>query len=112
MAADQTRIDLLSLDDFSHHLKARLAEAQEALTALTSGPGPDRPPLGEFQDARLSADRYQAMKAGYVERLRRLIDALTAAQTATATISTSYHSVEDRNRSDTGTIGGLLGPAA
>jgi hypothetical protein len=112
MAVDQTHIDLLSLDDFGHRLKARVDEAREALLALTVGPGADRPPLGEFTDAQLSADRYDAMKAGYVERLRRLIDALTAAQTATATISAGYRSVEDLNCSDTGTIGGLLGPAA
>jgi hypothetical protein len=112
MAVDQTRIDLLSLDDFSQHLTARLAEAQETLTALTAGAGSQRPPLGDFHDAQLTADRYQAMKALYTERLRRLIDALSAAQTATATISASYRTVEDRNHLDTGTIGGLLGPAA
>jgi hypothetical protein len=110
MPADQTRIDLPSLDDFNKHLQARLLEAQQALTTLTNAPAADRPPLGEFHDAEVTADRYEAMKAVYVERLRRLIDALTTAQAATTTIAGTYHSTETLNASDTGTIGALLGP--
>jgi hypothetical protein len=100
MAVDQTRVDLPSLNDFGQHLDARLREAEAALTALTTAPGGDRPPLGDFHDATETADRHEAIRAVYVERLRRLIDALTAAKETTGTIAASYLSVETSNAAD------------
>src|SRR5262245_22729654 len=112
MAVDQTNVDLASLGDFGQHLDARLREAREALTALTAGPGGTRPPLGDFQDANETADRYEAIRAVYVERLQRLIDALTAAHETTGTIAASYLTVETRNAADTARIGAELRPGA
>jgi hypothetical protein len=109
MAVDQTHVELRSLDDFGHHLDARLQEAQAALTALTTDPG--QPPLGTFHDATVTAERYEVMKAAYVERLRRLIDALTAAQSATATIADSYRTLEVHHAASTAAIGNQLGSA-
>jgi hypothetical protein len=106
MAVDQTSVDLLSLDEFGQHLDPRLREARAALAALTAGPGADRPRLGDFHDARVTADRYDEMRTQYLQRLTALIDAVTAAQSATATISASYHTIEARNESDTRAIGG------
>jgi hypothetical protein len=112
MAVDQTSVDLLSLDDFGHHLDARLREARAALTALTTGPGADRPPLGDFDDANVTAERYEAMRVVYVARLQRLIDALIAAEETTGTIATSYLTLETRNAADTERIGAELRPGA
>ena len=108
MAVDHTSVDLLSVDDFGQHLDARLREARAALTALTTGPGADRPPLGDFDDANETAERHEAMRAAYVARLQRLIDALTAAQETTGTIATSYRTVEASNAADTSRIGDRL----
>jgi hypothetical protein len=110
MAVDQTNVDHRSLDDFGQLLDARLREAQAALTALTAQPA--QPPLGTFHDATVTAQRYEATKAVYVERLRRLIDALTAAQAATGTIAGSYRTLEVRNAASTAAIRDQLGTPA
>ena len=112
MAVDQTSVDLPSLDDFGQLLDARLREAEAALTALTTAPGGEPPPLGDFHDANETADRHEAIKAVYVERLRRLIDALTAAKQTTGTIAASYLTVENQNAADTARIVAELRPGA
>ena len=107
MGVDDTSIELLSLDDFGQHLATRLQEAVTAVSALANAPV-RRPALGEFRDADQTAVDYEARQQEYLDRLRRLISALVAAQAATATIGTRYRTIEALNVASLRTIRDLL----
>ena len=111
MGVDDVSVDLRSLNDFAGQLTPRL---QEVLTALTRLHHSDRPAraLGDFQDARETADRYDDLHRDYVARLDRLVSAVAAAQTATGTITTIYHTTEALNESSTRAVRDLLSPGA
>jgi hypothetical protein len=109
MTDNNTRVDVLSLEDFHATLGARLAEATAILTKLETELR-DRPPaLGTFEDGQRQASDYSTLYQQHVERAGRLKSAIEAAQAATATIIANYHSTEELNRSSAIDIGNQLG---
>jgi hypothetical protein len=65
---------------------------------LTDPGGAAKPPkLGTFDDALNAQENYTALYYQYVQRIQQLHDAITAAQHATTTIATNYHSTESLN---------------
>ncbi|GIJ49009.1 hypothetical protein Val02_58950 [Virgisporangium aliadipatigenens] len=97
MAEDETYVDTLSLLEFHRHMRARLDEAESALTALTTDPGAQPPALGDFHDAKETGARHRTLHDEYVRRLRRLVNALTAVQTATGLFVQDYRTAEQLN---------------
>jgi hypothetical protein len=95
MAAEDITVDQVALLAFAQRIQPRIDEANSALTTLTNAPGADPPALGTFYDAHRTVDRHQALHDQYVQRLRRLADALNAAATATATIIDTYRAAAD-----------------
>src|SRR5689334_9646254 len=95
MVVDGTRFDLAAFDAFGRNLEPRLLEALAALNTLTAGPGAEAPGLGDFQDAHAVAARYAQLRDAYGKRLRRLINALIAAQMVTDTVLAAYRNIED-----------------
>ena len=108
MAADEIAIDPLSLDKFHSTLQARLDEASTALQALTSGSGDGPPALGGFRDAVETTRRQRGLHEEYVERLRRLVVALTVVQSATAAIADAFRTAEAHSTAEFRGIGVAL----
>jgi len=104
-----TRVDVLTLEDFRSTLDARLSEADSALRALTAETVKARPPLGGFEDATEVADDHERRHNDAEARLRRLISAIGAAKTATDTIISNYSTAEARNRANSTDIENILG---
>lgn len=92
MAGDSLFVDPVSLDDFGTYLQARLDEAHAARLAMTTAGSSTA--LGGFEDAARTAARLDTLRRGYLERLDRLIGALTAAQAAAATIARRYRAAD------------------
>jgi hypothetical protein len=98
MGAEELYVDPLSLDDFGLTLRARLDEALAALIRVDQSlAGPDAPELGEFQDARRTAERHQALSEEYVARARQLASALDIARSATSGIAARFRAAEEIN---------------
>ena len=108
MGNDKTSVDLLSLEDFDRTIDARLSEANAVVTALTTTLKGETPALGTFQDASTTAGRYHALYQDYLDRANRLVGALTAAKTATATILHNYRTAEERNHANAKDIASVL----
>jgi len=109
MAADEISVDVFSLGDFRLRLQPRIDQAFAALNAMTTSPGSDRAALGEFSDASETAERHRALHDEYVARLRRLVDSLTVAQTATAGIIQVYQDADALNHTSAKQIEGAVG---
>lgn len=107
--ADRARVDVLALEDFHRNLNARLSEVDAAIRKLGSELGNTAPALGTFTDARQRVNRYATLRGEQMDRLNRLRKAITAAQTATATILSNYRTTEARNRASAADIAGVLG---
>lgn len=110
--ADRTRVDVLALEDFHRNLGGRLAEIDAAIRKLDIEMGSRGPALGKFTDARESVISYQSLHQQHLDRLRRLRNAITAAQSATSTILDNYRTAEDRNRASADEIASVLGGVA
>jgi hypothetical protein len=110
MGDESTTVDVLSLEDFQTTIAARLSEANSLLTTLTSTLRNAPPKLGGFQDALDTAGRYSDLHGEHADGVRRLIDAITAAQTATGTILTNYRTTESRNEANATDIANTLSP--
>ncbi|MEV0713276.1 hypothetical protein [Asanoa sp. NPDC050611] len=108
MGNEQTKVDILSLEDFRKALDARLTEAETLLKTVT-GSAAARPPLGGFVDARRFTDAHDTRQDEQVARVRRLIDAIRAAQKATDTIMSNYRTTEARNAANSADIANALG---
>lgn len=109
MASDDFVVDFLSLQDFQQRLQSRIGQAFTALTVETTSPGADKPALGGFHDAAVTAERHRVLHDEYVARVRRLVDALTLAQTATLDIIKLYRDVDALNAANAQQIGGAVG---
>jgi ABC-type transporter Mla subunit MlaD len=110
MGDEGTNVDVLSLDDFQTTLAARLTEANGLLTKLNTTLQGAPPQLGGFQDAVNTAGRYSDLHGEHTAGVQRLIDAITAAQTATATIMNNYNTTEARNAANASDIANTLSP--
>jgi hypothetical protein len=108
MGDGSTDVSVLSLEDFKATLQQRLDDANDLLRQL-NGLGAGRLKLGTFQDAHQSAGSYDWKLDQYVDRVRRLRDAILAAQIATAEIITAYRTTEARNQADAADIAAHLG---
>ncbi|BCB76267.1 hypothetical protein GCM10022251_25290 [Phytohabitans flavus] len=95
MAADETSVSILSLEDFRQRLERRMEEAGAALLAVLTPPGSEPPALGEFHHAKETALRHGTLNDEYADGLRRLVGALSAAQTATAQVVERYRTAGD-----------------
>jgi hypothetical protein len=109
MGEEHTTVDVLSLEDFHTTIAGRLAEAQSLLTTLTTTLQ-GTPQLGGFEDANTAAGRHGDLHGEHVTAVGRLIDAVTAAQTATATILENYRSTEARNAANAADIATIMQP--
>ncbi len=109
MSNDQTRVDILTLEDFRKTLDGRLSEAESVLRSLNSTSADVRPALGAFFDATRTAGSYLDRHAQQVARVQRLISAIQAAQTATGTIIKNYRTAEARNTANSADIANVLG---
>ncbi|MFK3981402.1 hypothetical protein ACI2K4_13620 [Micromonospora sp. NPDC050397] len=105
----QTRVDVLSLEDFHGRLAARLTEAEQALGKLNTEMQCEPPALGLFADATSNARQYTNLHQEYVNRVERLKQAITAVQQATQQILENYRTTEARNRASADDIGRVLG---
>jgi hypothetical protein len=105
----QTRVDVLSLEDFHQRLAARLAEAELVLSKLNTEMQCRPPALGSFVDATSNAQQYTKLHQGYVDRIERLRQAVTAAQEATQRILDNYRTTEARNKANAADIARALG---
>ena len=110
MGDETTTVDMLSLEDFHTTVGGRLIEATSLLTTLTTTLEQARPELGGFQDAAETADRHAGLRSEHVAGVHRLIDAITAAQTATATILSNYRTTEARNAANATDIATIMQP--
>jgi ABC-type transporter Mla subunit MlaD len=110
MGDESTTVDILSLEDFQATLAARLTEANGLLTTLNTTLQGAPPQLGAFQDAVDTAGRYSDLHGEHTSGVQRLIDAITAAQTATATIIDNYKTTEARNAANATDIANTLSP--
>ncbi|GIF76381.1 hypothetical protein [Asanoa siamensis] len=108
MGNEQTKVDILSLEDFRRALDARLTEA-ETLLRTVNGTAAARPPLGGFADAKRITDTHDTRQDAQVARVRRLIDAIRAARSATDTIISNYRTTEARNAANSADIADVLG---
>jgi hypothetical protein len=108
MGNEQTKVDILSLEDFRRALNGRLTEAETLLKTVTSSAAA-RPPLGGFVDAKRITDSHHTRQDEQVARVRRLIDAIGAAQAATDTIISNYRTTEARNAANSADIANVLG---
>jgi hypothetical protein len=110
MGDESTTVDVLSLEDFQTTIAARLDEANSLLTTLNTTLHNARPALGGFQDAVDTAGRYTDLHGEHAAGVQRLIDAITAAQTATTTIIHNYRTTEARNEANATDIANTLSP--
>lgn len=110
MGDESTTVDVLSLEDFQTTLTARLAEANALLTTVNTTLQGAPPRLGGFQDAVDTAGRYSELHGEHSSGVQRLIDAITAAQSATTTIINSYNTTEARNAANVSEIANTLSP--
>jgi hypothetical protein len=108
MADNTTKVDVLSLEDFNKTLVTRLGEAEALLAKLNNALKGKSPALGTFQDGSATAEQYTGLYQDYVQRIGRLKSAITAAQTATTTILSNYHTTEARNHANATDIAGQL----
>ena len=103
MSGDSASINMISLGEFNTRLAARLGEADSVMSSLRSDPaltadGTVKPPkLGGFDDALKAQHAYATLYGQYLQRIQQLHNAITAAQSATATIATNYHTTESLN---------------
>ncbi|RKR89908.1 hypothetical protein BDK92_4268 [Micromonospora pisi] len=105
----QTKVDVLSLEDFHGRLAGRLAEAEQVLTKLNTEMQCQPPALGLFADATSNARQYTSLHQEYVNRVERLRQAITAVQEATRQIIDNYRTTEARNKANADDIGRVLG---
>lgn len=110
MAEQNTTVDVLSLEDFHATIAGRLTEASSLLITLTTSLRENRPKLGSFEDAVSTATRHHDLHVEHEAAVQRLIDAVTAAQTATATILNNYQTTEARNTANTTDIATIMRP--
>jgi hypothetical protein len=108
MGNEQTKVDILSLEDFRRALDRRLTEAESLLKTVT-GSATARPPLGAFADAKRITDVHHNRQDEQAGRVRRLIEAIRAAQSATDTIIGNYRTTEARNAANSADIASVLG---
>jgi hypothetical protein len=107
-----TKVDVLSLENFQVTLQARLDEARAMVTTLSVQLAGRTPRLGTFQDGSQLATTYRTLRSQQLERARRLVTALEAAQTATSAIVAAYHTTEQRNQANVTDIAARLGGVA
>jgi len=112
MAADETFVDTLSLDEFSRTLQPLLDQVFQALGAARTQPAADRPALGGFHDAQQIGDRYEFLQQEFVTRLARLANAVDAARLATAGILADYRTAEELHRAGAKDIADALRPVS
>jgi ABC-type transporter Mla subunit MlaD len=105
----QTRVDVLSLEDFHQRLAGRLTEAELVLSKLNTEMQCRPPALGSFVDATSNAQQYTKLHQSYVDRVERLRQAVTAAQEATQRILDNYRTTEARNKANAADIARALG---
>jgi hypothetical protein len=99
MGVDEVRVDLRSVDNFGARLTPRRLEAEAAFAALVDAAMPE---LGRFHDAELTASHYAALRDGYLLRLRRLVNAVAAAQAATTAIAATYRATNEQSEAALG----------
>jgi hypothetical protein len=104
-----TNVDLLTLEDFSKTLGARLSEVDAMLTKLDTDLRGKAPRLGIFQDATTKQSQYTDLYDQYVQRIGRLKSAILAAQRATDDIMANYKTTEARNHASAADIANKLG---
>jgi ABC-type transporter Mla subunit MlaD len=109
MAGTDTRVDILSLEDFRKTLDARLASAQSVLSTLNGKLGNGTIKLGGFAHATSTAAAYQRTHSAHIARIQRLISAIETARGATDTIIRNYSTTEARNKANAADIASVLG---
>jgi hypothetical protein len=112
MATGDITVDHLSLQDFAQQIQPRIDQANSALLTLLTSPGADPPALGLFYDAQVTAGRHQELHDQYVQRLQRLIDALTAASTSITAMVDRYHTISDLHSARASDIRAALEPVS
>jgi len=109
MGDQQTRVDVLSLEDFHAALVLRLGEADTVLATLNGTLACRTPSLGTFADANTSKTSYSGLYYQTLDRVTRLRKAILAAKTATEKIMANYHTAEERNAASATDIAAVLG---
>jgi hypothetical protein len=107
MADPPIRVDILSLEDFRRSLDTRLTAAKDLVTTLETGVTA-RPPLGGFLDAGDTATSHATRHTALLDRMRRVVTAIEAAQSATDVIINSYRTTEARNAANAEDISAAL----
>ncbi len=107
MAGDKVEVDVHSLEDFRKTLDTRLSQVDTMLNRVRNNIGA-RPPMGTFTDGVRMADVHQSRRSDFLSRLGQMREAVVAAQKATDTIISTYHTTEARNRASSDDIGSRL----
>ncbi|MET7396802.1 hypothetical protein ABZS66_25295 [Dactylosporangium sp. NPDC005572] len=106
MGDGNSRVDLLTLEEFRTRLDSRLTDARALVTKLN---GMSKPKLGTFTDAQTIGNNYDRVHSQHLTRAKRLVAAIEAAQKATDDIMRNYHTTESRNTANQADIRNLLG---
>ena len=97
MAEGTTAIDFITLAEFQQRVEQHLNTAGELLASMVTDVGTG-PQLGEFEDAVNTNLAYWERWAVQYNRIKRLTDALNAANEATRSILEKYKTTEELNQ--------------
>jgi len=97
MAEGTTAIDFITLAEFQQRVEKHLNTAGDLLASMVTEVGTG-PQLGEFEDAVNTNLAYWERWAVQYNRIKRLTDALNAANEATRSILEKYKTTEELNQ--------------
>ena len=97
MAEGTTAVDFITLAEFQQRVEKHLNTASELLASMVTDVGTG-PQLGEFEDAVNTNLAYWERWAVQYNRIKRLTDALNAANEATRSILEKYKTTEELNQ--------------
>ena len=97
MAEGTTAVDFITLAEFQQRVEKHLNTAGELLASMVTDVGTG-PQLGEFEDAVNTNLAYWERWAVQYNRIKRLTDALNAANEATRSILEKYKTTEELNQ--------------
>jgi hypothetical protein len=97
MAEGTTAVDFITLAEFQQRVEKHLNTAGDLLASMVTEVGTG-PQLGEFEDAVNTNLAYWERWAVQYNRIKRLTDALNAANEATRSILEKYKTTEELNQ--------------
>lgn len=94
---EHTDVDVGSLEDFHTNLANRRAQIETVINKMNEHLLDKPPALGTFQHAEADKTLYNTHYGEFAERVNRLMEAVVAAEFATAKILENYKTTEELN---------------